>query len=222
MPLVVSAERNCRACRRRRPHEHGVMFAGRRAGCACDCRAPGSRACGDVARAARLTYPEVGRTAGDLPQGYRSINRTRRLPAGTDFDRTIHDPAALAGAAARGPSGCRVQRPGHTRRRRRAEHRYRTAGGPGCLPRRLPRRRAGARRFRLRPCPAIPSCGEEAFLLERHDDGSVSFTILAFSRPASALAKLAGPLGRRIQNTVTDRYLRALDTDKRHQQIPGC
>jgi uncharacterized protein (UPF0548 family) len=38
----------------------------------------------------------------------------------------------------------------------------------------------------------------------------VSFTITAFSRPATPLAKAAGPAGHAIQRHLTTRYLRAL------------
>jgi uncharacterized protein (UPF0548 family) len=58
--------------------------------------------------------------------------------------------------------------------------------------------------------PGHPECGEEAFIIERHADDTVSFTIVAFSRPASRLAKAAGPAGRAIQRQTTTRYLRAL------------
>jgi uncharacterized protein (UPF0548 family) len=40
--------------------------------------------------------------------------------------------------------------------------------------------------------PGHPERGEEAFALELHDDGAVTFTITAFSRPASLLAKAGG------------------------------
>ncbi|MFD8324224.1 DUF1990 family protein [Streptomyces lydicus] len=39
-----------------------------------------------------------------------------------------------------------------------------------------------------------PECGEEAFLAELRADGSVWFTVTAFSRPAVPLTRLAGPL----------------------------
>ncbi|MFJ9412810.1 MULTISPECIES: DUF1990 family protein [unclassified Streptomyces] len=39
-----------------------------------------------------------------------------------------------------------------------------------------------------------PECGEEAFLVERRADGSVWFTVTAFSRPAAWYTRLAGPL----------------------------
>src|SRR5216117_3684231 len=42
-------------------------------------------------RAARLTYPEVGGTAGPLPRGYRIIRRTASLPAAVDFDAAARD-----------------------------------------------------------------------------------------------------------------------------------
>ncbi|MGI8946756.1 MAG: DUF1990 family protein [Ornithinimicrobium sp.] len=56
-----------------------------------------------------------------------------------------------------------------------------------------------------------PEGGEEQFLLERLDDGSITFTITAVSKPASTLAKLGGPATRAVQHLMTQRYLRALD-----------
>jgi uncharacterized protein (UPF0548 family) len=53
--------------------------------------------------------------------------------------------------------------------------------------------------------PGHPESGEEAFLLEQHDDGTVTFAVTAFSRPATALARAAGPLGRAIQSHLTSR-----------------
>ena len=56
-----------------------------------------------------------------------------------------------------------------------------------------------------------PESGEEQFLLEQRDDGRIDFTITAFSRPASTLAKLGGPVSRAAQRYMTQRYLKALD-----------
>lgn len=39
-----------------------------------------------------------------------------------------------------------------------------------------------------------PECGEEAFLVDHEQDGSVWLTIVAFSRPAVWWTRLAGPL----------------------------
>ncbi len=69
-----------------------------------------------------------------------------------------------------------------------------------------PRRRG----FAYGTLPGHPESGEEAFIVEQHDDDSVTFTITAFSRPATWLARLGGPLGRAVQDRVTARYLRAL------------
>ncbi len=52
--------------------------------------------------------------------------------------------------------------------------------------------------------------GEEAFIIGHHPDGTVTFTITAFTRPATPLATAAGPMGRAIQRRLTARYLRAL------------
>jgi uncharacterized protein (UPF0548 family) len=59
--------------------------------------------------------------------------------------------------------------------------------------------------------PGHPESGEESFILQRADDGRLVFTVSAFSRPATALTKLGGPLGRGVQRAMANRYLRALD-----------
>jgi uncharacterized protein (UPF0548 family) len=43
--------------------------------------------------------------------------------------------------------------------------------------------------------PGHPESGEEAFVIERADDETVSLHISAFSKPVSRLARLAGPIG---------------------------
>lgn len=162
-------------------------------------------------RAAPLTYPEVGRTAGDLPDGYRGLDRTRRLPAGTDFETAARD---LLHWQVQRRAGLRV-----------AVDTDRVAPdavvelriGWGWLALRAACRvvyvvdEPWRRGFAYGTLPGHPEAGEESFLLERHDDGTIDLTIRAFSRPASALAKLGGPIGRRIQDVVLERYLRALD-----------
>jgi len=57
--------------------------------------------------------------------------------------------------------------------------------------------------------PGHPERGEEAFVVERVD-ARTTFTITAFSRPAELLARLGGPMTRRIQRSTTRRYLDAL------------
>ena len=58
--------------------------------------------------------------------------------------------------------------------------------------------------------PGHPECGEEAFMIDQRDDGSVVLSVIAFSRPATVTARVAGPPGRLIQQRVTHRYLDAL------------
>lgn len=165
-------------------------------------------------RAARLTYREVGQTAGDLPRGYRWINRSRRLPVGTDFESAAAD---LLHWQVQRRAGLQVAASDD---RVRPDAVVVVGIGFGWLAVRAacrvvyvvdePRRQG----FAYGTLPGHPESGEEAFLLERHVDGSITFTIIAFSRPANVLARLAGPLGRRVQDIVTDRYLHALDTGR--------
>ena len=67
------------------------------------------------------------------------------------------------------------------------------------------------------PCPAIPSQVKRRFVIELADDDTVTFDITAFSRPASDLAKLAGPLGRLAQRRMTARYLWSLSDGTEHR-----
>jgi uncharacterized protein (UPF0548 family) len=67
-----------------------------------------------------------------------------------------------------------------------------------------------SRGFAYGTLPGHPERGEEAFLVRRHHGAAVTFTITAFSRPASALARAAGPVGRGIQRRITGRYLSAI------------
>lgn len=58
--------------------------------------------------------------------------------------------------------------------------------------------------------PGHPESGEESFVLELHNGGEVTFTISAFSRPNSLLARIGGPLTRAVQSSITSRYLRSV------------
>ena len=55
--------------------------------------------------------------------------------------------------------------------------------------------------------PRHPEQGEESFHVLRDKSGAVTFEIVAFSRPADALARLGSPLARAIQQRTTRRYL---------------
>ena len=59
-----------------------------------------------------------------------------------------------------------------------------------------------------------PERGEEAFTIGLHGDGTVIFAITAFSRPATRLARAAGPVGRYAQDMITGRYLKSLSSSQ--------
>lgn len=54
-----------------------------------------------------------------------------------------------------------------------------------------------------------PERGEESFVVSRAGD-RVTFDIVAFSRPAGALARFGAPIARAVQTSVTRRYLTGL------------
>jgi len=58
--------------------------------------------------------------------------------------------------------------------------------------------------------PGHPVSGEECFLLGMTPNGDVEFTLRAFSRPATALARLGGPVSRGVQSLALDRYIAAM------------
>jgi uncharacterized protein (UPF0548 family) len=65
------------------------------------------------------------------------------------------------------------------------------------------------RGFAYGTLPGHPEQGEEAFLVDLTDTGDVHFRIRAFSRPASLLARVGGPLTRVVQAYATNRYVTA-------------
>ncbi|MDQ1403714.1 MAG: hypothetical protein QOG03_2030 [Actinomycetota bacterium] len=54
--------------------------------------------------------------------------------------------------------------------------------------------------------PAHPETGEESFVVRRDGD-AVIFTVTVFSRPVHPLVRATAPIGRRMQNAVTRKYL---------------
>jgi len=156
-----------------------------------------------------LTYPEVGATReGPLPAGYAHAFRDVRLGEGrTTFDRAVealfdwrmHRAAGFDVSSVRGPA----------------------AEGLDVAPRflgLLPIRcrvvyvvdRPDRRGFGYGTLPGHPERGEEAFVVSIAPDGEVRFQIRAFSRPASPLVRLGGPVPGLVQRYVTDRYVKAL------------
>jgi uncharacterized protein (UPF0548 family) len=157
-----------------------------------------------------LTYPEHGATRGELPPGYRHVERWERIGAG---EATFHDAAAAV-------LGWRVHRGAGLTVVAGPEPAVDAVAvmrlGPPLLgplaPCRVvyvvdePRRRG----FAYGTIAGHPFQGEEAFVVEWAEDDGVFFSIRAFSRPATALVRLAAPVISRIQDIVTDRFVRAL------------
>lgn len=154
-----------------------------------------------------LTYPEVGATAGELPTGYGHLRRTTTLPGG-DLDRAG---ALLLGWEMHRRAGLRVPSIGPAVAGQ--EIRMRLGFGPirVGVPCRVvyvvdePDRRG----FAYGTLPGHPETGEELFVIARTDQ-VLTFSVVAFSRPASRLARLSGPVGHKMQDLMTERYLRAM------------
>lgn len=165
----------------------------------------------DVAdlRASPLTYEPVG-ASGAPPPGYHQLRRSVVLKR-RDFDGAtadlltwrVHDRAGLRVRASEIPleQGTVVL----------------MRLGFGALSLKIPCRvvdlidEPGRRGFVYGTLPGHPEAGEEQFLLEQHADGRISFTIAAYAKPASPLAKFGGPASRLAQLVMTKRYLTALD-----------
>lgn len=163
-------------------------------------------------RNADLTYSEVGFTRGDsMPSGYGDLRRSLELGSGTErFNQAAQ---VVLGWDMHRRAGLRVR----TSNEQAVEGAVAVLRlGVGVLgvdaPVRVvylidePRRKG----FAYGTLPGHPESGEEAFVVELHDDGAVTFTITAFSRPSTLLARVGGPISCAIQSWVTSRYLRAV------------
>ena len=154
-----------------------------------------------------LTYPEVGRVLTDPPAGYRYFAQTRLVRSARSFDE-LADAVLTWQVQAR--SGLHVAASSTTII---LDTTVELHLGPLRIPCRVvtvidePRRRG----FAYGTLPGHPERGEEAFVVDQRADGAVDLTVTAFSRPATRLARLGGPLGTGAQRLMTRRYLRALD-----------
>jgi uncharacterized protein (UPF0548 family) len=156
---------------------------------------------------AELTYAQPGATRDAvLPAGYAHVQRDVPIGHGREvFERAA---SALYGWQMHRAAGLRV-----------------AASAPRAAPGVLVVMRFGV----LIPCrvvyvvdepdrqgfaygtlPGHPERGEEAFIVTLTPDGEVRIQIRAFSRAASRLARLGGPVTRLVQRWVTDRYVRRL------------
>jgi uncharacterized protein (UPF0548 family) len=162
-------------------------------------------------RGAEFTYSEVGLTAGVLPPGYRHLHRTTLIGAGPEVfaeaaSSLLHWQVHLRAGLRVSPSSATAE-PGAV---------VLLGLGAGPIQITAPCRVVyvmngpGRQGFAYGTLPGHPERGEQAFIIERHHDGAVSFTVTAFSRPATRLVKAAGPVGQAIQRHITRRFLRAL------------
>ncbi len=162
-------------------------------------------------READLTYSETGATAGALPPGYHHLHRSAVIGSGPKVFAATAD--ALASWQVHRQAGLSVSastataEPGSV---------LMLGLGPAAIRLGAPCRvvyvidEPGRRGFAYGTLPGHPERGEEAFIVGQHDDGTVTLSVTAFSRPGSLLAKAAGPLGRAVQRHITNRYLRAV------------
>ncbi|MFC7623995.1 DUF1990 family protein [Microlunatus sp. GCM10028923] len=153
-----------------------------------------------------LSYPEVGATRGTLPPGYHHVRRSAVLGHGADCFRSAAE--RVLGWELQRRSGLAVNTSDPVRDGLDAVLRI----GPVQAPVRVvyvvdEPRRAG---FAYGTRPGHPESGEEAFLVEHLADDTVRLDVTAFSRPATLLSRLGGPVTRLVQRMITDRYLRAL------------
>lgn len=163
-------------------------------------------------REAPLTYAEVGATrGGDLPSGYGILRRRSVVGVGAQrFERVAHtllrwDMHRRAGLTVRSSAdevvegAVAVVRVGTKRFGFDAPVRVVYVVNE-------PTRQG----FAYGTLPGHPESGEEAFVVDLREDGAVTFTISAFSQPATLLARLGGPISRGIQSRITNRYLQAV------------
>lgn len=162
-------------------------------------------------RAASLTYDQVGSTSGVLPIGYhhlqiRMIIGLGSIQFGEAAQALLGWQMHLSSRLQVATSSMKVENEAVAILSIRA----------GSLRLNAPCRvvylidEPNRQGFAYGTLPGHPESGEEAFVIEQADDGTVSSTITAFSKPASNLAKLAGPLGRLAQLRMTNHYLRSL------------
>jgi uncharacterized protein (UPF0548 family) len=158
-----------------------------------------------------LTYAEVGATAGTLPAGYHHVRRSEIIghrhavfadAAHALMTWQVHSRAGLgvtASAPRAAPDVVVLMQLG-------------VAGRGLVIPCRVVYVVAEERRigFAYGTLPGHPERGEESFVIELLDDDRVRVQIIAFSQSARWFTRLAGPMSRRVQAVMTNRYIRAL------------
>ncbi|MFE3601713.1 DUF1990 family protein [Streptomyces sp. NPDC059142] len=159
-----------------------------------------------------FTYREVGATRlGPPPDGYHALHHRTRIGRGRPAFEAAG--AAVTTFALHRRSGAGVAA---TTPRAEPGTGVRVSLGAGPLRVTVPcrvvwtayeRDRTG---FAYGTLTGHPECGEESFVVELGEDGSVWFTVTAFSRPARWYTRLAGPLVPVLQRAYARRLGRTL------------
>jgi uncharacterized protein (UPF0548 family) len=166
----------------------------------------------DALRDAPLTYAEVGASRADpMPAGY--AHRELSAVVGTGPEAFARAVDAVFDWRMQRSVGLRVRASGSPRE----------AGTVVVLTAGLPRlgydipcrvvwsQTTGPEQgFGYGTLPGHPESGEECFLVSTAGDGTVVFTTRVFSRLASPLARLGGPVSRAVQGAALHRYVAAV------------
>ena len=161
---------------------------------------------------APFSYPEVGATRdAELPPGYAHGRREAVVGSGrAAFERAV---AAVFDWRVQRGIGLRVRASGPASEEGAVV--VLTAGLPRLgydIPCRVvwSRTSGDERGFAYGSLPGHPESGEEAFLVSLRPDGDVVFRTRVFSRLASPLARLGGPVSRAVQSAALDGYVAAI------------
>lgn len=163
-----------------------------------------------AARSLPLSYEEVGATRGPMPAGYRIDRCSIDLGRGPAvFERGadgLRRWQAHLGAGVRVAPDAVDLEVGAT-----VAVAVRVAFLTAVAPCRIVYVLDNADRFGFAygTLAGHPERGEESFVVSRAGD-RVTFDVVAFSRPAGALARLGAPIARAVQTSVTRRYLAGL------------
>jgi uncharacterized protein (UPF0548 family) len=160
-------------------------------------------------RLASPTYQEIGASRGDvLPAGYHHVRMEERIGDADAFERAV---SGLRAWVAHEDAGLRI----YPKEPLVPDATVIAVTSIGPMQMAAPCRIVAVFKepdefgFSYGTLPGHPESGEESFVLERRD-GATYFMVRAFSRPVDPLARLAGPLGRAVQRSVTRRYVSAL------------
>jgi uncharacterized protein (UPF0548 family) len=165
-----------------------------------------------AARSSAFSYAEVGATRGPFPAGYRVDRYSIDLGQGrAAFDRAAEGlrrwEAHLRAGVRVAPDDVAVEAGATVAVAVRVA--FLTAVAPCRIVYVLDEPdRYG---FAYGTLAGHPERGEESFVVSRLAD-RVTFDIVAFSRPAGALARFGAPAARAVQKAVTRRYLAGLES----------